>query len=341
VLAPTVADQPAVAAIIPVGPGEDELARCRDTLDSLLRCEPAVRWLVLVDDSTDDRGLAALVGAGSVPAVALPGPLAACRRPFPLVDRVAAGVLCALRWVAEHTDAELVLELDTDALVIAPFAHKLMAATAEETVGLVGSYERTCNGEPRSFAPWAGYVQAAAAPLRHSRRRVLSPRAWRARGHIRRARANGYEWGEHALACGLGIPRRALAALRAQGCLDDPTVFAGTGLGDDPVLAILIRRCGYRLAGHVGEGETFGVAWRGLPDSPQRLEARGYSIIHSVKSDPRFPEREIREYFRRRRSAPSRLPPPGLDHGRTPNTRLNSSARSFQPSPNSRRMQAA
>jgi hypothetical protein len=302
VLVRTGADLPAVAAIIPVGPGEDELARCRDTLDSLLCWEPAVRWLVLVDDSPEDRGLAGLVDAGSVPAVALPGPLAACRRPFPLVDRVAAGVLAALRWVAEHTDAELVLELDTDALVIAPFAHKLMAATADETVGLVGSYERTCNGEPRSFAPWAGYVQAAAAPLRH-RRRMLSARAWRARGHIRRARAHGYEWGEHALACGLGIPRRALDALRAQGCLDDPTVFAGTGLGDDPVLAILIRGCGYRLAGHVGDGETFGVAWRGLPDSPQRLAARGYSIIHSVKSDPRFPEQEIREHFRRRRSA--------------------------------------
>ncbi|HEY2441098.1 MAG TPA: hypothetical protein VGI07_12755, partial [Solirubrobacteraceae bacterium] len=61
---------------------------------------------------------------------------------------------------------------------------------------------------------------------------------------------------------------------------------------------------GFRLAGHVDEGETFAVAWRGLPDTPEGLVTRGYSIIHSVKNDPRITESEIRRDFAARRARP-------------------------------------
>lgn len=297
---------PAIAAIMPVGPSPEELERCRDTAESLLFWEPAVRWLVLVDDDPAERDLSRLVPAGSAEVTVLRSPLT-WRRPFTKPERVTAAVMTALRWVADFTDAEFVLELDTDALVIAPLAQKLLSATADPEVGLVGTHDRTCNGEARAFVSW-GRLSQRASRLVQPRREMLTGTALKARRYILDARRHGLGWGEHILACGLAMPGRTLQALRRDGCLDNPTVFAGTGLSDDMVLAILVRRCGYTLAGHVDEGETFGVTWRGLPDTPDRLLARGYSVIHSVKNDSRFPEEKIRQYFRRRRSLAGESP---------------------------------
>ncbi|HWE11719.1 MAG TPA: hypothetical protein VG325_20395 [Solirubrobacteraceae bacterium] len=285
---------------MPVGPTSTEVDRCRDTIESIVGLEPAVRWIVLVDDDAAPRDLLSAVGAAAtdVEVVRLDHPLAS--GVASIYERLTASVLVGLRWVVRHTPADVVMKIDTDALVIAPFADKLSRALAGPAVGLIGAYDRTCNGEERSFDAWVGLVQRAA-----TRRRLAGgPHARRARRLVREARAAGYEWGEHVLACALAMPRVALDAIDAGGGLDDPLAFVGAELADDPMLAILVRRAGYRLAGHVGEGDTFAVAWRGLPDTPGRLVARGYSIIHSVKNDPRVPESEIRRYFAAGRARP-------------------------------------
>ncbi len=288
-----------IAVVMPVGPEPVEADRCRDTALSILAWEPAVRWIVLVDDSSSARDLTGQL-AGATDPVCLPHPLRGRRAG--LADRVAAAVLAALEWVARNTDADLVMKLDTDALVIAPFADKLAAAAADDTVGLLGSYDRTCNGEPRSFVPWVRPIKRAARMIQ-PRRIAVTDRARRVRSYVREGRAAGYQWGEHVLGGALAMPRPALDALVRGGGLDDPTTFTGTGLFDDPILGLLVRRAGYRIAGHVDDGQTFALAWRGLPDDPERLAHRGYSIIHSVKNDPRFTEEAIRRYFRSQRPA--------------------------------------
>ena len=153
-----------------------------------------------------------------------------------------------------------------------------------------------CNGEPRSFDSWSK-VTKRATRLIQPRRLAISTRARRARRFIREARDAGYVWGEHPLACAVALTRGAVDVMRREGCFVDPLTFIGTGLGDDPVLGILVRRAGFRTVGNVRNGETFAVAWRGLPDSPSRLAERGYSIIHSVKNDARFSEQQIVDYF--------------------------------------------
>jgi hypothetical protein len=278
-----------VAVVMPVGPGQQELERCRVAAESLTR-EPSVRRLVLVDD-TGDR-LAGIDGPG---VVTVPHPLRGSRANR--FDRIAAATLAGLEWVAERDAADLVMKLDTDSLVIAPFAEKLSSALADPAIGMAGSYDITCNGDPRSFLPWVRKVRRASRIVQ-PRRIALSRRAWRARRIIRQARQRGYVWGEHPLACAVAVTRPALEAMRDEGRFLDPLTFLGTGLGDDPILAILVRRAGLRIVGHVRDGETFAVAWHGLPDTPSRLAERGYSIIHSVKNDERFSEREIIESFR-------------------------------------------
>ena len=283
---------------MPVGPGETELGRCRDTIASLASHEPEVRWLVLVDDGPPDRNLTGLVRADGIAVTALRNPIDTVR--VRVEDRIACGVLAGLAWVADHTDAAVVVKLDTDALVIGGLADRLAAATADPRVGLVGSFEHTCNGDPRSFAPWARPVILSTWLIRRSLV-DLSRRSLQTRRLILQARRRGYRWGEHVLACAFAITRPALDAMRREGGLDDPLLFAGSGLGDDPILAILIRRAGFIIANDDLESPVFGVMWRGLPDTPERLAARGVRIIHSTKNDPRFSEAEIRSHFARRR----------------------------------------
>lgn len=289
-----------IGVVMPVGPSDVEVERFVDTVASLA-WEPAIRWLVVVDDAPQDRDLASLVPHATCAVTTRPHPLRGVDAP--LVDRLGAAVLLGLRWLADETDAGVAMKLDTDALVVAPFASKLEAALADQTIGLLGSFDRDCNGRPRSFDPWVGPVRKAGR-LVDRRGVALAGRARLVRRLIAEARTAGYVHGEHALACAVALPSRAIHAMRAGGALDDPCLFVGTGLGDDPILGILVRRAGLREANHVDDGDTFAVSWKGLPAPPEQLLARGYSIIHSVKNDA-MPENEIRAYFRTLRAAAS------------------------------------
>jgi hypothetical protein len=259
---------------MPVGPGAQEVHRAQDTVASILTWEPTVSHVVLVDDSPEARRL---VIPGSIP---LAHPLAGVRAHR--ADRVGAATLAGFRWVATETNAEFVMKIDSDALVIAPFADKVRRALADPGIGLIGSYERGYDGGRRSFEHWRWPVRLAALRSRPVRRIV------------RDARRSGYVWGEHALGCTVAIPRRALDVM----ALHEPTMFVGTRLFDDPILGLLVRSAGFRLADHQG---AFGVSWRGLPDTPERLLQAGCAIVHSVKNDPNLSETEIREFFRSRR----------------------------------------
>jgi hypothetical protein len=294
---------------MPVGPGAEELDRFADTAASLA-IEPAIRWLVLVDDGDDNRDLANVVSLPDVAVATLRPPKRTRRAAFE--DRIAAHVLAALGWAGRNTDASLFMKLDTDALVIAPFADKLAARfAADPGVGLLGSYDRMSNGAPRDFGPWVDPVRRAGVTLGWRPARLgpgrpvvaLGRRRARVRRYIKDARAAGYSWGEHALAAAFAIRHELVARWLVDGVLDDPGVFLGTRLGDDPILGILVRRSGWRLGGMVDPGDPFALAWRGLPSPPDELLAGGYSIIHCVKNDRRWSEADIRGFFRGRRAA--------------------------------------
>jgi hypothetical protein len=289
---------PTVAVIMPIAPDPAEVERCRDTVASIAAWERAVRWIVLVDDADQTRDLASTVRCDGLELVALPRP--ACASRAGLLDRITANVLAGLAWVRQHTTADLVMKIDADALVIGPFADTIQRAVSEDSsIGLVGSYSRTCTGARRDFSPWAPNVQRAGRRVqRHGRAlRLATGRRARVRQIVVHARSVGYEWGEHALACAFAIPRHVYASWGDQGLLDDPCLFLGSNLGDDPVLGLLVRHSGKRLANLVDEGEPFGVAWRGLPFPPPELLERGHSIVHCVKNDAEWPEERIREFF--------------------------------------------
>jgi hypothetical protein len=295
-----------VAVIMPVGQHPDEVERCRDTTASISAWEPAVRWIVLIDDAEVPRELVGAVGGDGPEVIVLRRP--ACAARAGLYDRITANVLAGMAWVAENTSASVVMKIDTDSLVIAPFSDKIAHTLAEDgSIGLVGSYSRTCTGAVRDFSPWAARLQRAGRWLQLDQHRpyLAVGRRGRVRKIVRDARAAGYCWGEHALACAFAIPRDVILDWCDDGLLDDVCLFLGSDLGDDPVLGLLVRRSGRRLANLVGRNEPFAVAWRGLPMDPPELLQGGYSIIHSVKNDAAWPEARVREFFASRRRAAS------------------------------------
>ncbi|RZK87714.1 MAG: hypothetical protein EOO62_38780 [Hymenobacter sp.] len=52
----------------------------------------------------------------------------------------------------------------------------------------------------------------------------------------------------------------------------------------------------------------FGVAWVGLPASPETLELANKKIIHSTRSWQDMKEADIRQYFKDRRTEDASVP---------------------------------
>jgi hypothetical protein len=107
---------------------------------------------------------------------------------------IAAATLLALRWIADNTHADIAMKIDTDALIIAPFADKLTTATATDpSIGLLGSYDRDCNGNAGDFGSWVVPSRRLGNTIQR-RQLALTGRAKHVRDIVRDARMQGYEW---------------------------------------------------------------------------------------------------------------------------------------------------
>src|SRR5262249_1300788 len=97
------------------------------------------------------------------------------------------------------------------------------------------------------------------------------------------------------------IARDMIEGMATLGVFDDPRLWVASGCPDDVMLGIYARAVGLRSANATTDGEPFGLKYVGLPDAPDRLLARGYGLVHSVRNDARFPEGAIRAFYRAHR----------------------------------------
>jgi hypothetical protein len=301
------------AALVAVGPDEQELARTADLLASIAAYEPARPfWFVMVDDAAGRD----LCGAFAFPPNCTP---ASVPHPRQLEPQRAARArkgkgLCAairqgLRWIADNASAaRFTLKLDTDALVVAPFAEKIEHVfVAHPDVGMIGAYDRTPNGEPRDISNNAANIEGlyrGDGLLRKLKTRFGSDEQATISRHIGEALKHGYRFGEHCLGGAYAISAELPRRMREGGYLDDPGLWLPIDCPEDVMVGLYTKCVALRHMNCVGDGEVFGVRHRGLADTPQRLVERGYSVIHAVKNDPNFPEPEIRALFQHRRGSP-------------------------------------
>jgi hypothetical protein len=311
-----------IAVVMLVGPGQKEIDRTADTLDSIWAHEPHVAWCVLIDDSLHDRDLARRF---SIPpttnTVSIMNPRYG--RGIGIGGGCCTGLLSALSWIHKHTNAPFSLKLDTDALVIAPFVQKIQRAfDAMPEVGMLGSYDIGCDGSKRDFSGWGREARKWSAPLNVSRNpaklgRYLRFNLWGRpaiiRSHIQTALAQGYQLGEHCLGGAYAVSGEMISRMAAKGYFDDPVLWRDTTCGEDVMLGMYTRAVGLMSKSLVAQNEPFGIRHVGLADTPENLLAKGYSFIHSLKNDRAFSEEYIRAFFAERRltGAPlSRHSPP-------------------------------
>lgn len=297
-------------ALIPVGPGDAEVERLADTVASLTAYEPVnLAQLVLIDDARERRDLRRALPPLRVPVRVLRTGLHERRRRVNMYSAMTAGTLTGLRELVDPT-ADFAVKLDTDALVVAPFADRVAAALAADSrVGVLGACQRDPFGE-RDHSGW-GWVLARSPRCVDIRRRppelVLRRPAHAAiiAGTVTGIRRRRRPIGAHPIGGAYAVAQSALAALEGRGAFDWRP-WVGTKLSEDVVVGALAVAAGYDLGDHVDDGDVFGVALPGLPDSPERLLSRGFAIVHSVKGYEGWDEAAVRAFFKQNRPGAAR-----------------------------------
>lgn len=111
------------SVLIPVGRREIEIGRLYDLADCLFHYEPQISEFVIVDDSWPARTFEGLAIPASCKLVILPNP----RRGSG--DGWLGGLVAALTtgcdWLERNSQCDFLVKVDTDTLVIAPFAEKV------------------------------------------------------------------------------------------------------------------------------------------------------------------------------------------------------------------------
>jgi hypothetical protein len=209
----------------------------------------------------------------------------------PLLGRLSAAMLLALRTVHEHGPADFVLRLDTDALVIGHFATVVRDfLTRHPHTGMLGTLGCTC----RRDEPYYGCEARAVSDVMLARHRQI-------RRDARRAIDNGYVAKEYCQGGAYVLPFRTLERMARRGYLDAPEIWVEAPVPEDVMMGMYTRAVGLRSMDFSMPGQPFANHYRGLPFPPRELVRRGHAIVHSVKRDEEFAEREIRRFFRERR----------------------------------------
>ena len=302
--------EPSFGIVVPVGPGPQEINRVRDLLETY---EPGNFHLVLVDDAMVERGLPQEVGGLS------PNCVAVIKNPRNgrgngWDSGCAAAVLAGLGELSNKNVA-FALKLDTDALVIRPFADRIIARFRDNPgVGMLGSRYFAEGSEPdrdwiRSMARVLEKLQRQFAVWRKTNVRAfpaLQIALWgkdrKIRDTIRLAFINGFRAGDHCQGGAYALSRACLRGFEQCGHLKDPLLWLRAPIPDDHLLALCVKAIGFHFRSFDQDGEPFACAWAGLPDTPENLVKRGFGIVHSVKDHGDRTEVETRAFFKARRS---------------------------------------
>jgi hypothetical protein len=295
------------AICVPVGPQPLEVERLKDLVDSIAAFEPHQSTIVMVDDHAEPRDLDKVISApASMRLVSIH--LRRDVRPKFGSKGVAGAVLTGYAWIQKNTDARFAMKLDTDSLVIGPFRQRICEKLDEDrSIAMIGAYSLTPNGTVRDWSVHRKLIRDITTLLPITQPwRVAAYCADPTRRHIRRlyarARANGYQSGEHCLGGGYALSREFLDRVAAAGYFDAPQLWINVDIAEEVAVGLHVRALGMGFANQVEAGDVFGVRYKGLAYPPEELLNRRYAIIHAVKNDPTYSEAEIRAYFSQKRS---------------------------------------
>jgi hypothetical protein len=282
-----------LVVVMPVGPGED----LHDTLASVDAYTDASRAIVLVDDTGRGASGPAPEADAETGVHVVPAPAGATGSRGGLWVKIAAGY----RYACERFAFDLVLRMDTDALMLGPGIEEaaLRRFADDPRLGLLGSYRVGPDGGRRDFGPPARTLARESGLLGLGRPRLRA----QLRALLEHARGAGYAPGEHALGGAFLHSAAAARALQARGWLDLPHL-ARSRLGEDHIFALLTVAAGFRIGDFGRPGDPLALRWRGLPAHPEALLAGPALVTHSVRGYGDLDETAVRELFARARRPP-------------------------------------
>ena len=298
-----------LCVLIPAGPGEAEIARVTDLLEACAAYADLPLCAVIINDGND---AAALQRAGSTSGIAT-DVLPNARRGEGdwWTGGLCMAMLDALLWIARNRPCRGVLRLDSDALVINPFASQLVALfEADPLVGMVGNGDSPTGAPPPPGHTHTAMLYWKSKPVSYDRERqkiIFSIWGWRRqiRLLIRRARQNRYVLGDWCQGGAYAVSPAFLTRLRDDPAFVRPSDFLPLDFGEDVLMVLVVHALGLHVHYTTGPSRLFASKWKGLYDSPDALARAGHGVIHSVKDHGDLKEADIRATFRARRQDPA------------------------------------
>jgi hypothetical protein len=183
-------------------------------------------------------------------------------------------LLGAFRYALTHYDFNVLLKIDTDAMLLRPgvFEAAERAFAADGRLGMAGSYLADTRGESeRHRYAWLVPILEAEA----KRDRVFGEA-------LAAAKANGYADGEHVQGGVYVVSRAALTAIDERGYLrwrPRRRVL----LYDDMVMSIFVRAAGFSLGELTDPHPTIRSAPNSLPLTLEEIAAERPAAVHTLK----------------------------------------------------------
>ncbi len=311
-------DVVACVAVIPVAQGKNEIYRAQDLVDSVVYWEPAVSGILLLDDCPNNRNLTDHIRVeGSVRLQSIVSPRNGLG--YGHLGGLCCGILHSLRWLVLNWNASFVVKLDTDSLVIGPFANWLgYAAYRDPSAGLFGTVGITNNRDFYSF----GSELYTASPLieafesekfwTHRNQSLPLPSPFTNREELRAAQvtpfaalaspllaamSRGYRSLDFCQGGAYAISWKMLEKLEALGYLDSAAAWTYIPIWEDVAMGMYAYASGFAIRDGSQEGSPFASQWNGLSCPPEDLLSKGHSIIHSIKNSSDYREADIRRFF--------------------------------------------
>ena len=224
---------------------------------------------------------------------------------------------------------DFVLKIDTDALVIGPFAAKLEAAiSSHPKVGTLGVLGTSCNREVRSYY-WDAKVKLQTTIALEIGRGLHKPLSrnglvlehlileqWGIRADRQIAAfaqvcellapllKDGFT-GSHCQGGSYAISALMISRMADFGLLADPNIWTQWPFGEDQMMGTVCSGVGLQTMDFSSPNEPFGVQCGRVAFPPHVLVECGYSIVHSIKNDFRYPELEATRILRKYEEAES------------------------------------
>jgi hypothetical protein len=207
----------------------------------------------------------------------------------------------ALKHLVQEYRFDILLRLDTDALVIGDAPHEdiLRYLRSHPDVGMVGAFRFRGDGSDKTEAMAVkGRQLSREMSVRHALRHPQLVRVLRRL--VRRAEANGYSRGDMCTGGALFMAPGAILKMNEYGFFD-LDVLRHSNLMDDALLGLLCCAAGYRLSDLPEDHDVLAINWRNLPMSVEALVSRRKKVVHPVKNQDPSIEPTVRAYFRKLR----------------------------------------